>query len=94
LLLLVDVAEELAGFVNPVPGGFAGMEEEVKVELVVAPSVLDVCVALETRNSVTVDALGGPMIVRLVGAGASNVSSVTCVQSSEAQQCQSRSFTL
>jgi hypothetical protein len=88
------VADELAGFVKPMPGEFAGIEEEVKIELVVAASMLDVCVALETRNSVTVDALDGQMIVRLVGAGASNVSPVTCVQSSEAQQCQSRSFML
>ena len=57
------MAEELAGFVKLVPGGFAGIEEEMEVELTIAPSVLGVCVALETRNSVTVDALGGQMIV-------------------------------
>lgn len=85
----MGVADELADFVKLAPGGFAGIEEDVEVELVVAPSLLDICVALETGNPVTADALGGPIIVRSAGAGALNVSSVTCVQSSEVQQCQS-----
>ena len=105
-LLLVDVADELADFVklvpggfaeveeNLMPGGFADIEEKLNVELEVVPSLLGACVGPEIRDSVTVDALGGQMVVKSTGAGASNVSPVTWMQSSEAQQCQSRSLIL
>lgn len=59
---------------DSVPGGLGDIEEELKVELVVAPSLLDVCVGPKLRSFVTVDALGGQMVAKSVGAGASNVS--------------------